>query len=142
MNSQDIVNEAVMLMGGNQPLVTGIYPSFDNSTVGKAAQQLYALTVRAVGRQFGFDFSRNVVLLVLTGNAAPIGYAFEYTYPGNGIEVWQLTPAFPLTDPNNPIPVNWTVGNTLVSGIQTKVIWANQSAAEAVYNNNPTENTW
>ena len=144
--SQEIVNEAIMLMGGNQPLVTGIYPTFDNSTTGKAAQQLYALTVRAVARQFGFDFARNQVALALSGNPAPLGFAFEYVYPTiaglTAVQIWQVAPAFPIADPNNPIPVNWTVGNTLIAGVQSKVIWSNQAGAVAVINNNPSENLW
>lgn len=144
--SQDIVNEAVMLMGGNQPLVVGTYPAFDNSTTGKAAQQLYALTVRAVGRQFGWDSHRNQVTLVLSGNPAPLGFTFEYVYPVlaglTAVEVYQLAPTFPLNDPNNPIPVNWTVGNTVVAGVQSKVIWSNQAGAVAVINNNPSESLW
>jgi hypothetical protein len=144
--STDIINEAVMMMGGNQPLVTGVYPTFDNSTTGKAAQQLYALTVRAVGRQFGWDFARNQVTLVLSGNLAPLGFTFEYVYPVlaglTAVEVYQLAPTFPLTDPNNPIPVNWTIGNAVVGGVQSKVIWSNQAGAVAVINNNPSENLW
>jgi hypothetical protein len=142
----DIVNQAVYLIGDNQPLVTGVYPTFDNSTTGKAAQQLYALTVRAVARQFSWDFSRNEVPLVLSGNAAPLGFAFEYIYPTiaglTAVEVNQVAPAFPIADPNNPIPVNWTVGNTLVGGVQSKVIWSNQAGAVAVINNNPSESLW
>lgn len=144
--STDIVNEAVMLIGNNQPLVTGQYPGFDNSTTGKAAQQLYALTVRAVSRQFGWDFARNQVTLALSGNSAPLGFLFEYVYPVmaglTAVEIYQLTPTFPLGDPNNPAPVNWTVGNAVVGGVQSKVIWSNQSGAVAVINNNPSENLW
>lgn len=137
----DIVNQAIYLIGDDQTPVTGVFPTFDNSLAGKAASLLYALTVRAVGRQFGWDFARNVVNLTLSGNPAPLGFSFEYLYPGNGVEVWQLLPPTQV-DPNNPIPLNWVVGNTLVSSVQTKVIWASQQNAVAVYNNNPNENTW
>ncbi len=57
------------------------------------------------------------------------------------MEVWQLVPAT-LTDPNNPVPITWNVGNALVSSVQTKVIWTNLASAHAYYNNNPTENVW
>ena len=130
-----------MLMGGNQPAVTGVAPTFDNSTAGKALQQLYAPCVATVARQFGWDFGRNVVTLTLSGNTAPVGWAYEYLYPTNGVEVWQLIPTS-LTDANDPIPYNWSVGNVLVGATQTKVIWANLVSAKAVYNNNPTEDTW
>ena len=57
-------------------------------------------------------------MLALSGNPAPLGFAFEYVYPTiaglTAVEIWQVAPTFPIADPNNPIPVNWTVGNTLV----------------------------
>jgi hypothetical protein len=142
----DIVNQALSLIGDDVPPVTGAAPTFDSSTAGKAAAQLYDLTVKAVGRQFGWDFARNQVTLTASGNAAPfpMGYAFEYLYPSNGIQVWQLAPNFAAGgfDANNPVPVNWTTGNTLVGGTQRKVIWSSQATARAIYNNNPTESVW
>jgi hypothetical protein len=142
MTSQDVANQAIMLIGGNQPLVTGGAPTFDNSTAGKALAELYAPCVQTVGRQFAWDMARNTFALVQSGNAAPLPWAYELLYPTNGIEVWQLLPSVALTDPNNPLPVNWDVGNTLVSGVQKKVIWTNQLNPLAVYNNNPTEAVW
>lgn len=130
-----------MLMGGNQPPVTGLAPTFDNSTAGKALQYLYAPCVATVARQFGWDFGRSIVNLTVTGNAPPVGWTFEYVYPSNGVELWQLQPPS-LSDPNNPLPVNWSVGNAEVSSIQTKVIWTNLANAVAAYHNNPTEATW
>jgi hypothetical protein len=137
----DIINQAVWIIGDDVSPVTGVYPTFDGSKAGQAAAILYGLTVRAVARQFGWDFGRNVVNLALSGNTAPLGFSFEYVYPGNGVEIWQLMPQT-ISDPNNPILVDWTVGNTLVGSVQTKVIWSNQQNAVAIYHNNPTENTW
>ena len=129
-----------MLIGGNQPLVTGTAPNFDSSDAGKAASAVYADTVAAVAREFGWDFARNTVALTTTGNTAPFPWSVEYNYP-NGVQVWQLAPAS-LTDANNPLPVNWAVGNAQVSGAQKKVIWSNLSGALATYNNNPAESLW
>jgi hypothetical protein len=42
------------------------------------------------------------------------------------MEVSQLMTPQPLDDPNNPVPVDWVVCNTLVADVQTKVIWSNQ----------------
>lgn len=146
LTSTDIVNQAVQMIGDNIPPVTGVAPNFDSSTAGKAAAQLYALSVQAAGRQFGWDFARNQVTLSASGNAAPfpMGFPFEYLYPSNGIQVWQLGPDFTdvAYDPNNPSPVNFSVGNTLVLGVQRKVIWTDQPNARAIYNNNPTESVW
>jgi hypothetical protein len=141
-SSNDIANQALQDLGGNMPAVTGQAPTFDNSAAGIALQRLYVPTVQTVAKQFGWDFARCVVVLALTGNPAPIGYSFEYLYPTNGIEVWQLMPTPPFADANNPLPINWTVGNAIVSGTQTKVIWSNLANAEAVYNNAPVESSW
>jgi hypothetical protein len=141
-DSNSVANAALQLIGDNMPPVQGFAPTFDNSTAGIALQKLYSFCVNTVARQFGWDFARNVVALALSGNVAPMGWGFEYVYPSSGVEVWQLTPPFPLTDPNNPLPVHWDVGNAIVAGTQTKVIWADQATASAVYNNAPSESTW
>ena len=139
--STDIVNEALQLIGDNQPPVTGVAPGFDTSTAGKAAALLYGSVVAAVGRQFEWDFARKTVALALTANTAPYPWTYEYSYPSNGIEVWQLLPGSE-TDPNNPLPYNFAVGNAIVSGAQARVIWTNLASAYCTYNNNPNENTW
>ncbi len=140
VTSQDVANQAILDMGG-QPAVTGQNPTWDNSTVGKALQKLYTPAVQTVGRQFGWDFSRNLVSLTPSGNPANLLWAYEYLYPGNAVQIWQIMPAV-ITDANDPLPTNWIVGNTLVAAVQTKVIWSNIQNAVAYYNNNPTESTW
>jgi hypothetical protein len=145
LTSTDVVNEALNLIGDDMPLVTGTAPTFDSSTAGKAAAQLYTLCVQAVGRQFGWDFARNQVTLTASGNAAPfpMGYTGEYLYP-NGIQVWQLYGdlAGAGVDLNNPAPANWSVGNALVTAVQKKVIWTSITAPRALFNNAPQESTW
>lgn len=141
VTSTDIVNQAIQYIGDNQPAVTGVAPSFDSSPAGKAAAALYAPCVAAVGRQFGWDFARRTVALTVSGNTPPFPWTVEYLYPTNGVQVWQLLPPT-LTDVNNPLPVNWVIANTQVSGTQTKVIQCNLASAQAVYNNNPSESTW
>lgn len=141
ITSNSVANQALLYMGGNLPQVQGQAPTFDNSAAGLALQELYVPCVQTVLKQHGFDFTRNVFTLVLTGNVAPMGFSFEYVYPPAAIEIWQMQPAT-LADPNNPLPQNWMIGNVLVSGVQTKVIWSNLAAAEAVLNNAPSEATW
>ena len=138
-----VVNQAIFLFGDDQPAVTGVYPTFDNSAAGKAAQNLYGPCVRTVARQFGWDFARNVVALQPTGNTPPSGWTFEYVYPTLGVEVLQIEPPT-LADPNNPLPVNWSVGTTAVATVPTKVIWANLAGALAVFTNAQLNNpeTW
>lgn len=139
VTAADIVNQALQLIGNNQPAVTGNAPSFDDSPNGKAAAKLYTPAVQTVGRQFGWDFARFTVALTPTGNT-PLEWAHEYLYPSGAVQVWQLIPA--TIDANNPLPVNWIVANSIVAAVQKKVIQTDLVSAVAVYNNNPTEDTW
>jgi hypothetical protein len=141
ITSNDVANQAVQLIGDNQPLVTGQAPTFDSSTTGIALSKLYAAVVQTVGRQFAWDMARNTIALTMSGNTPPFPWTFEYLYPTNGIEVWQVHPGN-LADVNNPIPVNWSVANAVVGAQQQRVVWCNLAAAQATYNNNPNENTW
>lgn len=141
VTSNDIANQAIMMVGGNQPLVTGLAPTFDNSTCGKALQVLYGPCVATVQRQFGWDASRRLVALTLSGNPGNVLWPYEYLYPANGVQVWQLVPSV-IIDPNNPLPTTYSVGNALVAGVQTKVIWSSLQFALCNYNNNPTEAVW
>lgn len=142
-DSNTIANQAIMLTGDNQPLVTGYAPIFDSSTAGIALAQIYVPTVQAVQREFGWDASRRFFALSASGNAAPYpgGYAYEYLYPPVAIEIWQVLTQVPA-DVNDPLPTNYTIGNTLVGGVQTKVIWSDVPAAYAFYNNQPSEALW
>lgn len=140
--STTVVNEAIMLMGGNQPPVTGAAPNFDSSTAGKAAALLYAPTVAAITRQSSWDFARSMTLLSATGNAPPSMFAFEYLYPANCNQVIQVT-ASATPDPNDPLPVDWTVGNAVVAGSPAKVIWTSLASAACFFSSSaPLENIW
>lgn len=141
LSPTDIVNQAIQYYGNNQSPVTGSFPTFDNSVAGVAAQNLYGPCVQTVMRQFGWDFGRFVDVLALSGNTAPEPWSYEYLYPADGIEIRQVMPAT-ITDPNDPKPVNWTVGNVLVSSAPTKVIWSNEVDAEVVYSNYPPPTLW
>ena len=141
LTSTNVANQAINLIGDNMPAITGVAPNFDSSTAGKAAAQFYALCVNAAARQFGWDFARKQVVLTPTGNSAPLGFLYEYAYPSNGVQVWQIMPGA-ISDPNNPLPVNWTIGNAVVASVQAKVIWCNLPGAIAIYNNAPNESTW
>lgn len=141
VTSTDIVNQAIMLIGDNQQLITGSAPFFDDSAAGIAASQLYTPCIQTVGRQFGWDFSRNTVSLILSGNIAPLPWLYEYLYPSNGVEIRQLIPSA-IIDQYNPLPLTWSVANNVVSGVPTRVIQTNSIAPLAVYSNQPGENTW
>ena len=141
ITSNTVANQALALIGNNLGPVLGNAPTFDSSAAGLVLAELYAPAVRTVAKQFGWDFARNIVALTLSGNAGPFEWAYEYLYPSNGVEIWQVLPNI-AADVNNPLPVNWSIGNTIVGTTQTKVIWTNQQNAQAWYNNAPTEATW
>jgi hypothetical protein len=141
VTATDIVNQAIQLMGDNQQLVTGNYPSFDNSPAGVAASQLYGPCVQTVMKNFTWDFGRNNAALVVTVNVAPFPWSQEYLYPSDGLTILQVR-SNTLSDPNNPAPVEWTIGNVLVSSIPKKVIWTNLASAWAVYTNFPPPDVW
>jgi len=142
VSSSDIVNEALLLIGDDGPPVTGVWPNFDGSTNGNIAMTTYGPAVQAAMRAHNYDFVRTVAALALSGNAAPLGFAYEYLYPASLIQVWQLTPAFPLSDPNDPLPTHGTVGVSVVNTAKTKVIWSDVPNAEVVGNGAPPESLW
>lgn len=139
----DIVNRALAIIGGfnNNKPVTGNAPTFDSSPAAQAAGILYQPCVQTVARQFGYDFSRGIVTLSLSGNTAKLGFSFEYLYPTNGVQVRQLMPHAD-NDANNPLPQRWVVGNATVSSVPKKVIWTNIASADAVFTNQPPEDLW
>ena len=121
VSSADIVNRALMAVGGynNDGPVTGSPPNFDGSTQGLAAGTVYNDVVQAIGRKFGWDFSRNLATLVLSGGTAPFGYAYEYIYPTNGIQLRQLVPpTVSAAAKLDPRPQRWTVGNAFGGSAQ------------------------
>lgn len=139
--TSDVVNEALQQMGGNnQKPVTGSAPDFDTSAAGVAAKYLYNPCVAFVARSFEWDFARFTAALQVSGNVAPDPWDFEYLYPEDAVQVWQVKP--PTTDPNDPLPTTWARGNVLVSGTQTAVLWTDIENAVAVYNNNPSPTIW
>jgi hypothetical protein len=144
LTSTDIANQALQLIGDNETSVTGLYPNFNSSNPSTAAVSLnllYGTAVQAVLRQHSWDFARTEAPLVLSGNVPPSQWTYEYLYPSNAVEVWQLKPST-IVDKNNPIPVRWDRANVLVGGIQTSVLWTNLQNAVAVFNDNPLEALW
>ena len=142
VSSNDLANQAIALMGDNQyPQVTGNAPTFDSSPAGLVLQRIYTPCMQTVQNRFSWDASRRFFPLTLTAGTAPFGFAHEYLYPSNGIEIWQVQPQT-LADYNDPLPYNWVIGNTLITSVQTKVIWTSIASAYAAYNNQPTESVW
>lgn len=136
-----VVNQAIEYMGDDQPPVTGNAPNFDSSIAGVAAANLYIPAVQTVARAFQFDFTRNTVALTATGNTPLAPFSVEYAYPVGTIELLTIMPIAPA-DLNNPLPFNWQIANTLVGGIQTKVIQCDLAGAQAIIVNMPPVPLW
>jgi hypothetical protein len=139
----DIVNRATVLMGGfnsNVP-ITGVPPTFDGTPLGLAAGAAYGGVVQTIGKSWGWDFERSIATLVPSGGTPPMWWSAEYLYPTNGIEIRQVVLPT-MTDPNNAVPVRWTVGNSTVAGITSRIIWCNISGALAVITSTPPEGAW
>lgn len=141
MDPTTICNRALYLQGNKAPEITGTYPNFDSSPPGKAAKWLYPEAVMTVGGLFEWDFARFTAALDLTVNVAPSPWTYEYLYPVDALQIWQVRPTT-IEDPNYPLPVNWVRANAVVGGEQVSVIQTNIQFALAVYNNNPLPSTW
>lgn len=141
VTSNSIANIAIGMIGDNQPTIIGNAPNFDDSTAGIALAALYGPAVQAVARRWGYDFARNTVALVLSGNVAPIPWDYEYIYPANGIQIRQLLPAT-ISDPNDPLPTNYIVANATVGSTPVRVIQTDVVNAQALITNQPPESAW
>lgn len=141
--SADVVNEALQLIGYDGPAVTGAAPNFDTSTAGQAAAELYAPAVAAVARMHSWDFARTSAVLTLTGNTPPFPWTFEYAFPENCVQVWQLVrPMADVLTPFDPTPQEWVRAANIVDGVQVSVIWANLANASLIFNGDPVESAW
>ena len=141
--STNVVNEALNCIGFDGSPVTGVSPNFDTSTAGQVAAKSYAPIVAAVARMLDWDFTRTTSVLSLSGNPAPAPWVggFEYLYPANCAQLWQLLPS--VTGPLfNPTPVTWSRGIATVSSVQASVIWTYLASAWATFDGNPLEQTW
>lgn len=136
----EIVNQAIVQVADNQAPVTGVAPTFDDSKAGEIARVVYGPIVQFVARSFQWDFARRTIALSLSGNTPLSQWAYEYLYPTNGIQVWDIYPAD--EDINDPLPYDFNEANAVVGGTVQRVIQTNLQNALATYNNNPNESTW
>ena len=140
-----VVNAAIQMIGGynNENPVSGTPPLFDGSKLGLVAGAVYNEVVYTTGRFFNYDFERSTVALVTSGNIPRIGWAQEYLYPANCLQLFEIMP-ITGADPNNPLPHSSLVGNVPVGTppVPTKVIWTNVVAAQADISNTVPEGLW
>jgi hypothetical protein len=140
--SNDIANEALVSAGWNKVYVTGVAPTFDNTTVGLMLQRIYQPCVAAVVRGYPWECGKQIGQpLTLSGGVAKEPWGYEYFFPSNCVQFLQLMPGT-ITDANDPLPQFWDVGNNTLTGVMTKVIWTNVANAAGSYTISPIENIW
>lgn len=135
--SADIVNRALSLAG----VKLSIGDLQDGTEQSIIALQHYTLTVWTLLRLQDHEFSRKVAPLLQSGQIPPPGWDFEYRLPSDWLKVRSIVPTnFSL---NNPRPVRWNVGVSVIGGIETNVIWTNVDSAQLAYTTNlVTEDNW
>jgi hypothetical protein len=135
-----IVNQALAEIAA-QYTVSGTNPSFDGSAAGNAAGLLYTPAVQTLLRAQDYEFSRQEVTLVASGNTPPYPWTSEFLYPSACLRLRQVQPT--TWTINDPQPVRWNVGNALVSAADTRVIWTTLSSAVAIItSSNVLEPEW
>lgn len=82
-------------------------------------------------RMSNWGFAKQIKAAVLSGNPAPAPWTVEYAYPTLCIRVLSLFNSTYTGNPNNPLPVLWTIGNSSTSG--NEVIWCNEVGATVVF---------
>jgi|SRR6185312_11223835 len=138
--STDIVNQALEFID-SQARITSLT---DGSVEADAAQVIYAPTVNLVLRQADPEFAKRTSILTAVSDAVPSPWPFGYVYPSDCVRFRQLMPSAAqiAADPNDPLPVNWTVAADNVT-IANKVIYGTVGNAQGVYTSNAvTESQW
>ena len=130
-----VVNQALLQIGGGDvPQITSsdwaLGASSPNAAT-LAAYALYSPAVQAALREIRPAFAQRYANLVLSGNAAPSDWNFEYLLPADSLSFLAVTPASGQS--LDPKPQRWREGVRTVTGVATTVIWSNQSSAAASY---------
>lgn len=135
-NALQVANRALAQIARGARLASGtVLSNFDATPAGITVATLYTGAVETLIRNQDFEFCRRQVALVTTGGTPPLGWTQEYTLPPDCLRVRQVVPVLPLSDPFDPQPIRWDVGDVSVSGIITLTSF---SAAGAGYAANDT----
>lgn len=138
--SADIVNRALAEIG-QQQTVTGTLPTFDGSSTGIAAGQLYQAAVNMLLRNEDYEFSKAYVVLTQTAATPVPPWAYQFFYPSDCLRVRQVCPR--TWDALDPQAVTWDVQTVVILSVPTRVILSNEGNAGLFYTtSNVTENEW
>src|SRR5271165_809322 len=100
---EDLINLALRRIGYDMRVGS----IWEGSRASKMALDLYSQTRDAVLREINPDFAKEIASAVLSGQPAPIPWAYSYIYPAACLRVRNV---YIAGDANNPLPVLWTVG--------------------------------
>lgn len=149
----DVANVALVRMGFKLRVGT----LFDGSEHAQDILDLYGQTRDEMLREFDYDFAQRSALLTLLKSAPaggyfppnlwnpaanpPIGWAFEYAYPGDAIKIRTVKPQ-PLFIVNaDPQPYDFTEANDELLVPPARTILTNVVGAVAVYTGRVTDPT-
>jgi hypothetical protein len=100
MTIESICNQALDVIG----YARHIGNIYEGSKAARVALDLYGQTRDEVLASEPWYFARSEIALVVTGVAAPVPWAFEFTFPANAIKLWSVKPS---VIPIDPAPINW-----------------------------------
>ncbi len=126
----DVINVALRRIGYKMR----VNNLFDGSQASNAALDIYAQTRDDVLRRMDWGFAQKFAAGALSGGTAPPPWTVEYAYPADCIRLRYMLNATLLADPNNPLPVLWTVG----TANSARVIWSKIASATLVYTSQVT----
>jgi hypothetical protein len=136
MTPVDLCNQALVEIG--YPRVIGDF--WEGSPAAQVAIQVYGQTRDDLLREADWQWARGDATLTILKQALippltpwdetqPVPpWQFEYAYPSDCLYLRYLRPepdAFFGWDQFEPVPILFTLGNDLISGVQTKVILTN-----------------
>lgn len=123
---EDVINLALVDIGYKR-LIGSVY---DGSDAANLALNIYSETRDEVLRGYDWGFAEKIVPGVVAASPAPFPWSVAYNYPADCIKIRNIFNAAHAGDPNNPLPVLYTVANDPTAG---KVILTNVTVATLVY---------
>ncbi len=130
---EQVVNEALDRIGFPE-YIGNIY---EGTKQARIALDLYGQVRSSLLRGGDWQFAEVIASAVLSGQSAPFPWTVEYTYPATCLKLRNLFNATYQTDPNNPLPIHWTIANN--PNIPGKVIWTGAASATLVYTQDVTD---
>lgn len=103
------------------------------------AQDIYGQTRDFLLTIKDYDFSRASVAATPVAGVVPSPWLFMYAYPDNAVRVRDImTPTY-LANLNDPLPINFSRGTTMLNGAVVQVILTNDAADTLVFTEQVTD---